>query len=245
AERLIGLAETEVPVARDLDAPVLPLQSVAGEQSLDALKEGRFAGGRAVGGIIRERRVVQLRFAGKGFEQGLDLRSEVEGAVCVKRVIKRLDAEAVAGQQQAALWAIPDGEGEHTAQEFDRAAAVFFVEMEDGFGVAMRAVAMAFGFEVGAIIGVIVDFAVEDDGDGVVFVEHGLMAAREINDRETAMGESDVRIEEEAGIVGAAMSKRVTHAGDGRGVEVTRRVFGNSDAADSAHQFTGSDQMPL
>jgi hypothetical protein len=69
---------------------------------------------------------------------------------------------------------------------------------------------------------VVIDFAVEDDGDGVVFVEHGLVAAGEVNDGQAAMAEGNMRINEETGIVRAAMSEGVAHTDDGAAVNAVR-----------------------
>jgi hypothetical protein len=48
------------------------------------------------------------------------------------------------------------------------------------------------------------------------------MAAGEVDDGEAAMAEGDVRIKEEAGVIGAAMSEGIAHGDDRRGVEATR-----------------------
>jgi hypothetical protein len=48
------------------------------------------------------------------------------------------------------------------------------------------------------------------------------MAAREINDGQPTMAEGDVRINKQAGVIGAAMSEGIAHADDRRGVKATR-----------------------
>src|SRR5947207_12625596 len=97
-----GFSEADIPVARDLDATIAPEQSVAGQESLDAAKESGFAHWGAIGGEIGEGGIVQLRGQGSSGEQGFDFGSEVERAVLGQGVIKRLDAEAVAGEEQLA-----------------------------------------------------------------------------------------------------------------------------------------------
>ena len=52
----------------------------------------------------------------------------------------------------------------------DAVGAVFFEKVDDGFGVAVGAVAMAAGDELLAQGEMVVDFAVEYDPQGAVFV---------------------------------------------------------------------------
>ena len=105
----------------------------------------------------------------------LDLRAE-QKRVAVPPVVKRLDAQAVARGEQRRLRAIPDRKREHAPQMFHAVAAVLFIEVNDGFGVASRAVAVASGFELGAQLGVVVDFTVEDDPNVLILVGERLVA---------------------------------------------------------------------
>src|SRR5215831_21417923 len=90
--------EAHVPVFSDLDLAVPPGQCVAGRQALDAAKQSLFARGSMIGQIIWERRVIDLRRDGASLDERLDLRREIERAVAVQRVIKRLDSQTVARQ---------------------------------------------------------------------------------------------------------------------------------------------------
>src|SRR5438093_6182263 len=69
-------------------------------------------------------REVQARRKG----QRLELRGESERAA-VERVEQRLDADAIAREQEAARLQVPQREGEHTGQALEQALAVLFVEV--------------------------------------------------------------------------------------------------------------------
>ena len=85
------------------------------------------------------------------------------------------------------------------------------------------------------MVAVVVDFAVVDDPDGVVFVSHRLMPAAQINYREAAMRKPDALVNEDARIVRPAMRKRIAHRKKHRAVNVAVRGFRNGNAADSTH----------
>ena len=88
------------------------------------------------------------RFDSRHFEQRLDLGSESEFSAALP-VIKRLDSEMIASQKQLRRRAaqIADGEGKHAIQAvqavFEAVGTIFFVEMNDNFGVGVRAKTMA------------------------------------------------------------------------------------------------------
>ena len=60
----------------------------------------------------------------------------------------------------------------------------------------------------------VMDFAVEVDPAGVIFVGHRLLAARAIDDRRPAMAESDMRVLEKPVAVRAAMRQGGGHRRD-------------------------------
>ena len=75
-------------------------------------------------------------------EQRLDLGSE-HHARRELGVVERLDAEAVAGEQQPPRRAVPHREGEHAAEAVDAALAPLLVAVDDDLGVGAGAEAMA------------------------------------------------------------------------------------------------------
>ena len=67
-------------------------------------------------------------------QQRLDLRPEIQPSTCF-RVVQRLDADAIARQQQGAGPRVPDRQPEHPAQPGDRVRTPLLVGMNDRFGV--------------------------------------------------------------------------------------------------------------
>src|SRR5262249_62186623 len=112
---MAAVGEAQVPILFDLYPAVPPRQRVTGHQTYDATKERLVARRRVIGQIIGQRGVIDLRRDGARLDERLDLRREIERAIAVQRVIKRLDAQTVARQQELATRRIPDGEGEHSA----------------------------------------------------------------------------------------------------------------------------------
>ncbi len=98
-------------------------------------------------------------------EQRFEFGAEEEGAVVEQGVEQRLDAEAVAGQEQGFAVAVPQGEGEHAAEAVDAALAPGFPGVDDDFGVAAGVEDVAQRLQLGDQFLVVVDLAVEDDAD--------------------------------------------------------------------------------
>jgi hypothetical protein len=96
--------------------------------------------------------------------------------------MRRLFADAVARQRQRTVAAVPDGKAEHPAQPLDAALALFFVEVNDGLGVAPRREPVAARDQLITQFPVVVDFAVEDDPHRAVFVGDRLTASGHVDD---------------------------------------------------------------
>ena len=114
--------------------------------------------------------------------QRLRRRGEAEAAE-VFAVVQRLDAEAVARQEQRL--AVPDGEREHAVQALDAGFAPFQKRPQDDFGVAVGVKNMAARDQLDAQFRVVVDGAVEHQRDAAGGVEHRLpRVLRQIDDRQ-------------------------------------------------------------
>src|SRR3954471_5370694 len=100
-------------------------------------------------------------------------------------VIDRLLPQTVAGEEEAALVPVPDGEGEHPAQALGKLLAPLLVPVDQDLGVAVALEDVALGNQLALEIEEVVDLAVEDDPDAPVLVGHRLRAGgREIDDRQ-------------------------------------------------------------
>src|SRR5262249_22797400 len=81
----------------------------------------------------------------------------------------------------------------------------------DGFRVAMRAEPVPSTAQLRPQFLVVVDFAIEDDPDGRVFVVDRLLAGRQINDGQTSHAEADARHKSADLIVWAAAANSCAH----------------------------------
>ncbi len=117
-------------------------------------------------------------------KDGFQLGPEQERAVVEQRVEQRLDAEPVAREEQHIPVPVPQREGEHAAEAIDAALAPGLPGMDDDLGIAARMEDMAERLQFGNQFLVVVDLAVEDDADRLVFVVKRLLAGRQIDDRQ-------------------------------------------------------------
>src|SRR5262249_60057357 len=79
-----------------------------------------------------------------------------------------------------------DGKGQHSAQMVDAVLAVFFIQKEDRFGVAVGSITMAAMFQLGTEMRIVVNFTIKNNPDGAVLIGHRLMPPGNINDAEPA-----------------------------------------------------------
>ena len=88
------------------------------------------------------------------------------------------------------LSALGHGEGEHAEEVVDAPGAPLAVGLGDHLGVGVREEAVAQPGELLAQVAVVVDAAVEDDGQAQLGIDHGLGAGRrEVDDGEPPMGQ--------------------------------------------------------
>ena len=102
------------------------------------------------------------------------------------RVVQRLDADAIARDEQRARSRVPDREAEHAAQPGDRVRAPLLVGVNDDFGVGRRVERWPAASSSRAQLAEVVDLAVEHDPDRAVLVVNRLMAGRQIDDAQAA-----------------------------------------------------------
>lgn len=101
--------------------------------------------------------------------------------------IERLDATRVPCEVHGLRSRVVETEGEHTSEVLYEIDAVFFVQLQENFGIRPRS---AFEFFRTAEFLVIVDFAIEDDDDRARVIPHWLITVGSwIEDRKTSMSE--------------------------------------------------------
>ena len=98
-----------------------------------------------------------------------------------------------------------------TVEVLDEVGAVFFVEVDEDFGVRPCAEPVSSGLQIGPELDVVEDLAVQDHLNGVVLVPDRLSAALQIDDAEAPMGEADLPRYVESVAVGAAVKQLAGH----------------------------------
>jgi hypothetical protein len=97
----------------------------------------------------------------------------------------------------------------------DEVDAVFLVEMQYDLGVGPGLEAVSPLLEVLSELDEVVDLAVDDHRDGVVFVGHWLGAlGPQVDDRQAAVAEHAGAVGSQTVVIWTAMDHRVAHASD-------------------------------
>jgi hypothetical protein len=171
-------------------------------------------------GHITEREVlvdgerVELAPEGRMRQERLQLGAEHEQAVRKLRVMKRLDPEAVAREEQGLAITVPQREREHAPEALDALLAPLLPGVNDHLGIALRAEDVAQGRELGDQRLVVVDLAVEDHHDAAVLVVERLLSGGEVDDRKPPVTEPEARLQVHAALVGTAVKLRLVHSQD-------------------------------
>src|SRR6476469_8118631 len=105
-------------------------------------KDRSWLGDVTEGEILLDGARVDIAAQAAVHEQRLQLRSEQQNAVVQQRVVQRLDAEPVAGEEQRFAIAIPQGKRKHAAQAPYAVFAPGLPRVHDHFGVTSRAEAI-------------------------------------------------------------------------------------------------------
>src|SRR6202022_867451 len=137
-----------------------------------------------------------------------------------------------------ALATIPYDKSKHAAEMLHAIAAIFLVEVNNRFGVAASAVAVPLGLEIGAQVGVVIDFAVVDNPDVMVFVGKRLMAGLNVNNAQPPHGQTDIFLDEKPFVVGSAMHNALIHAGEHVALDMPVPIR-EKNATDSTHISPG------
>ncbi len=216
--RALGGDGGGVPVGLDALAAVAgaPNEIGPGRELANALVD-RVRGGNIVEPQQQtERAAVDLSVPIGVRLEGGELRAEQEG-LPRGAVVERLLAEAIARQDERSLAAVPKPEGEHADRTLEGTAYPprrYGREQDLRIAVPPPSRRRARALQLGAQLGVIVDFTIERDDPAARVGKHRLMPGRrEVDDREPPVGQrrAGVLIDPHAVIVGAAPGNRVRH----------------------------------
>ena len=127
-------------------------------------------------------------------DQGFDQAGKTKRPVPLG-VIQRLDAEGIAREEQFLFALVPDAEREHAAQRVHHRRAALCVQVQQDFGVRLRAEGVALGLQFAPQLAIVVDFPVVGDRQASVGGGHGLRAGLgQVDDREAAVREADLPV---------------------------------------------------
>ena len=162
-----------LPVAVRRDLSVVPGKKVSGQELEDAFGE-RVRSGDVVEAEVGVEGVEVDVAADLGMaEDRLHLRTEVN-ILSAARVVERFDSHAITGENESLTGFAPDSEREHSAQFFDAGCVPLDEGVKDDFSVAGGGELVTEADELVAKFDVVVDLAVEDQGNVIVVGTHRL-----------------------------------------------------------------------
>ena len=143
-----------------------------------------------------------------------------------------------------ALAKVEQGKGEHAAEFGEAVFAPFLPGVYEDFGIGLRGETMAAEDEAFTKLAIVVKFAVENNGDVVIFVPNGLMAAGKVDDAEAAHAQRETGSpglgQQETFFIRTAMKHGRGHgANAGFGF---RGAGSECDATDTAHASVQSPE---
>src|SRR5438552_4778790 len=158
-------------------------------------------------------------------EQSANLGSEQPLPCRRPRQVQRLDADTVADQMQGGtipVAAVIDGKRKHPVEPVDTIEPPLLVRVQDhlGVGVIGPPRVLPKSLELSSDLGVVVDLAVEYEGNGFVVVHHWLRGVRRhVDDRQSTVSERAAPILRcpKAEAIRTPMSHPVAHASDDLG----------------------------
>ena len=102
-------------------------------------------------------------------------------------IIEWLLARSITRDHQPLSVGVPDREGKHATQMFDKIQSMLFIEMDNDFGVTVGAELVSGIDQLPSELNIIVDFTVKRNLHGVVFVAQRLCAAGDVDDTQAPM----------------------------------------------------------
>jgi len=149
------------------------------------------------------------------------------------RIVKRLFARQIAGQQKFALGGNPERRSEHAVKALEQVLAVMLVKVTNHLAVGTGLEQVAFRFKFAAQLPIIVDLAIVEQCDAAIGVEERLVAAVQIVDREPAHPGVIVAVVIVTGRIRTAVTQRRHHRLDRSRSESARTLISSY----AAHEF--------
>ena len=208
--------EVGLPVRPYVEPPLAPHGVVTRRKLGDALENRPRMRHVLIREVFVEGLRVDLPRHARHLQDALEFAGKQQPARLVT-INQRLLPQPIAGQHQLLPPGVPDGQGKHAVKVCNEFWPVVFVEMDQHFGVALSAEAMPGPFQSAAEVAEVIDFAVENDPHGAVFVRQWLFAAGEVDDRQPPMAQGHAglhltgAVEVHAFAVRPTMTQHVDH----------------------------------
>jgi len=145
------------------------------------------------------------------FQYRLDFRSKNK-MMTDRRIKQRRNAHMISGKHQRVSFFIEYRKSKLPIEQIQKFCAVFFIQMNQDFHITVGIKAMPLGNQAISEFFVIVNFTVADRHDAFIFVEHGLIAAAQVNNRKPPKAEAQPLIKIMPKIVGSPMNQRIGHS---------------------------------
>jgi hypothetical protein len=153
---------------------------------------------------------IHLRFDVPGSKQCFDFGRE--GKDLINMVVKkRFLTYVIPSEKETATTLIPNRERKHPAEVTHALSPVLLIEMDYNFGVRGGLEAVTRSLESLPELRKIVDLAVENDPNGLVFVGKRLPSSIDVDNAEAPVPESDSGVKIVSFVVRAPMRKRGVH----------------------------------
>jgi hypothetical protein len=182
---------------------------------------------------VVQREAVQFGVHVAGVEQRTNRRRESQPTVGFGQV-QRFDAQPVTSERDDTCVAIGDREREHALEAAHATGAPSVKGLDNDLAVGSRKKLVSNSFELFAQFLVVVDAAVEHQGQPEVAVDHRLPATRgQVDDRQAPVAERERTVRDDAVGIGAAGRHGTRHPGH-RG-HIGRLSVEADFSADTAH----------
>jgi hypothetical protein len=165
-------------------------QHLAGQHAPNPGDDGLLGAAELLQQKLSQRRRVHAWPMRQQRQQRLDLGGKGD-PIRQPHIEQRLDAEAVAHQQQTLTRIVVEGEGVHAAQTFEKAIAVLGVAEQDRFRVRAGGRGAADAAQLVIELDVVVDLAVGCQGQPVIAGDHRLVTAAQADDRKPRLRQAD------------------------------------------------------
>src|SRR5580704_15769687 len=205
----------QIPILLDAQAAVLGHAEMPVRQASNALEHGGRRDQPRKGEHLVEAGEVDPPLHRRVPEDSLDFGGKYERAAAY-RIMQRADAEWVAHQNQTPAAVVTHGRSElavETVNEFD---AFLLVEVQQDLHVAAAAETVSPSLQLHPQLRCVEDFPVADEAHRAVLVAHGLVTARQVDNREAAEAQGDRTLDVVAAIVRAPVHLDRAHGLDNR-----------------------------